>query len=86
MLAIFYLEVRDVVLFETLAWGRGYKAIILATAVVVKLSGPPKLCKADEIGELCLYSHSAADHYWGLDGVSASIFKVRLVTVYRIAN
>ncbi len=27
-------------------------------AVVVKMDGPPKLCKADEIGEICLHSHS----------------------------
>lgn len=45
-------------------------------AVVVKISGPPKLCKADEIGEICLYSHSMGTAYWGLEGVSANTFKV----------
>uniref|UniRef100_A0A183E0X8 AMP-binding domain-containing protein n=1 Tax=Gongylonema pulchrum TaxID=637853 RepID=A0A183E0X8_9BILA len=45
-------------------------------AVVVKLSGPPRLCKADEIGEICLYAHSTGSAYWGLDGLSASTFKV----------
>jgi hypothetical protein len=46
-------------------------------AVVVKLNGPPKLCKADEIGEICLYAHSTGHSFWGLEGKSASTFKVR---------
>ncbi|KAL3999067.1 AMP-binding enzyme family protein [Acanthocheilonema viteae] len=44
--------------------------------VVVKLSGPPRLCMADEVGEICLYAHSTGSAYWGLDGLSASTFKV----------
>uniref|UniRef100_A0A915KHN5 AMP-dependent synthetase/ligase domain-containing protein n=1 Tax=Romanomermis culicivorax TaxID=13658 RepID=A0A915KHN5_ROMCU len=47
-----------------------------ATAAVVKLIGPPKLCKADEIGEICLYGPSLANGYWGLEGLSLSIFKL----------
>ncbi|KHN79066.1 Disco-interacting protein 2 -like protein C [Toxocara canis] len=45
-------------------------------AVVVKTSGPPRLCRADEVGEICLYSHSTGSAYWALDGISASTFKV----------
>ncbi|VDM91385.1 unnamed protein product [Litomosoides sigmodontis] len=44
--------------------------------VVVKFSGPPRLCKADEVGEICLYAHSTGSAYWGLDGLSGSTFKV----------
>uniref|UniRef100_A0A915Q1K2 AMP-dependent synthetase/ligase domain-containing protein n=1 Tax=Setaria digitata TaxID=48799 RepID=A0A915Q1K2_9BILA len=44
--------------------------------VIVKLSGPPRLCLADEVGEICLYAHSTGSAYWGLDGLSASTFKV----------
>ena len=48
-------------------------------AVIVKTTGPPKLCQADEVGELCLYSHSTGSSYWGLDGLSANVFKVVIV-------
>lgn len=45
-------------------------------AVVVKATGQPKLCRADEVGEICLCSHSTGSAYWALDGISASTFKV----------
>uniref|UniRef100_A0A0N5ARI6 Disco-interacting protein 2-like protein C n=1 Tax=Syphacia muris TaxID=451379 RepID=A0A0N5ARI6_9BILA len=45
-------------------------------AVVIKPNGPPKLCRADEVGEICLYANSTGSAYWGLDGLSASTFKV----------
>ncbi|KAK0426918.1 hypothetical protein QR680_009967 [Steinernema hermaphroditum] len=45
-------------------------------AVVVKLSGPPRLCKTDEVGEICIHANSTGSGYWGLDGVSANTFKV----------
>jgi len=44
--------------------------------VVVKLEGSPLLCKTDEVGELCLSSGCCATGYWGLSGVSNSVFKV----------
>uniref|UniRef100_A0A5S6QD55 AMP-binding domain-containing protein n=1 Tax=Trichuris muris TaxID=70415 RepID=A0A5S6QD55_TRIMR len=47
-----------------------------ATAVVVKLNGCPNLCKADEIGEICLYARTTASFYWGLNGLSSQVFKV----------
>uniref|UniRef100_A0A914GXB6 AMP-dependent synthetase/ligase domain-containing protein n=1 Tax=Globodera rostochiensis TaxID=31243 RepID=A0A914GXB6_GLORO len=43
-------------------------------AVVVKLSGPPKLCRADEVGEICLHSPSTANCYHGLKGLSQNVF------------
>lgn len=46
------------------------------TAVVVKMQGTPNLCKADEIGEICLYGKSAASAYWGLEGISNQVFHV----------
>ncbi|CEF68538.1 Disco-interacting protein 2 homolog C [Strongyloides ratti] len=44
--------------------------------VVVKVSGIPKICKADEIGEICISSPSTGSFYWGLDGISSGTFKV----------
>lgn len=45
-------------------------------AIVVKMSGPPKLCKTDEIGEICLHAPSTASSYFGLDGLSAQRFHI----------
>ena len=47
------------------------------TMVVVKLNGPPLLCKTDEVGELCLSSNFTGTGYWGLPGRSSSSFKVQ---------
>uniref|UniRef100_A0AAF5D690 DMAP1-binding domain-containing protein n=1 Tax=Strongyloides stercoralis TaxID=6248 RepID=A0AAF5D690_STRER len=47
-----------------------------AILVVVKVSGLPKICKADEIGEICISSPSTGSFYWGLDGISSGTFKV----------
>ena len=44
--------------------------------VVVKTSGPPELCKTDEVGELCLSTSYSGASYWGLQGISNSSFKV----------
>lgn len=45
-------------------------------AIVLKANGPAKLCKADEIGEICLHAPSNATCYFGLKGVSAQTFHV----------
>lgn len=45
-------------------------------AVIVKPYGSPKLCKADEIGEICLHALSTANCYFGLKGVSQQSFAV----------
>jgi len=49
---------------------------VIGMMVVVKLEGSPQLCKTDEVGELCLSSGCCGTSYWGLPGVSNSIFKV----------
>ncbi|KAL3076785.1 hypothetical protein niasHS_011522 [Heterodera schachtii] len=45
-------------------------------AVVVKLCGAPRLCRADEVGEICLHAPSAAVCYHGLKGLSQNTFAV----------
>jgi len=52
------------------------------TMAVVKLEGPPQLCKTDEVGELCLSSNYCGTGYWGLQGVSNSMFKVHMWAYY----
>ncbi|EPB73586.1 hypothetical protein ANCCEY_07322 [Ancylostoma ceylanicum] len=51
------------------------------SVVVVKQTGPPRLCRADELGEICLCANSTGHAYWGLEGVSAATFKDGLVFV-----
>ncbi|XP_071791517.1 disco-interacting protein 2 homolog C-like [Asterias amurensis] len=44
--------------------------------VVVKVEGPPVLCKTDEIGELCVASEAVGASYWGLKGKTNATFNV----------
>ncbi|PAV86258.1 hypothetical protein WR25_16789 [Diploscapter pachys] len=44
--------------------------------VVVQLEGPSRLCKADEIGEICLCANSTGQSYWALEGQTQATFKV----------
>lgn len=46
------------------------------SVVVVKQTGPVRLCRADELGEICLCANSTGHAYWGLEGVSTATFKV----------
>ncbi|CAG0916938.1 unnamed protein product [Notodromas monacha] len=48
-----------------------------AVIVVVKLDGPPHLCKTDEVGELCIHSGVTGREFWGLPGLTNSVFKVQ---------
>ncbi|XP_064646090.1 disco-interacting protein 2 homolog C-like [Lineus longissimus] len=48
-----------------------------AMTVVVKTDGQPYLCKTDEVGEICLSSGYTGTGYWGLQGVTNSMFKVQ---------
>lgn len=48
-----------------------------ASMVVVRMDGPPFLCKTDEVGEICVSSGSAGAHYWGLKGMSNATFRVQ---------
>uniref|UniRef100_A0A915E6R1 AMP-dependent synthetase/ligase domain-containing protein n=1 Tax=Ditylenchus dipsaci TaxID=166011 RepID=A0A915E6R1_9BILA len=45
-------------------------------AVIIKPSGPTKLCKADEVGEICVHAPSTASCYFGLKGMSQQTFGV----------
>ncbi|ETN86525.1 hypothetical protein NECAME_05929 [Necator americanus] len=45
------------------------------SVVVVKQTGPSRLCRADELGEICLCANSTGHAYWGLEGVSTATFK-----------
>ena len=58
-----------------------------AAMVVVKIDGPPILCKTDEIGELCVASEAMGVNYWGLKGKSANTFNVSIcVCVFSIRD
>ncbi|XP_054168198.1 disco-interacting protein 2-like [Oppia nitens] len=48
-----------------------------AIAAVVKINGPPHLCKTDEVGEICLSTTAAGSNYWGLQGLTNSIFRMQ---------
>ncbi|XP_045464805.1 disco-interacting protein 2 isoform X3 [Harmonia axyridis] len=48
--------------------------------VVIKMEGPPFLCKTDEVGEICVNSGASGTQYWGLQGLSNSTFKVQPIT------
>ena len=52
---------------------------LLGLMVVIKLDGAPQLCKTDEVGELCVSSGCCGTGYWGLPGVSNSVFRVCLI-------
>ncbi|XP_076311921.1 disco-interacting protein 2-like isoform X3 [Tachypleus tridentatus] len=51
-----------------------------AQVAVVKVNDQPHLCKTDEIGELCVSSSMTGSAYWGLQGLTNTIFKVKLLT------
>ena len=48
-----------------------------STLVVVKIEGPPQVCKTDEVGEICMASGSVASLFWGLPGLTNTTFKIR---------
>lgn len=43
----------------------------------VKPDGVPQLCKADEIGELCVCTVATGSSYYGLTGMTKNTFEVR---------
>ncbi|XP_071502851.1 disco-interacting protein 2 homolog C-like [Diadema antillarum] len=53
-----------------------------AAMVVVKIDGPPVLCKTDEIGELCVASESVGGSFWGLKGKTNATFNVTALGEY----
>ncbi|KAK3083552.1 hypothetical protein FSP39_025271 [Pinctada imbricata] len=48
-----------------------------AMMTVVKTEGPPTLCKTDEVGELCVCAGYTGVSYWGLQGISSTVFQVQ---------
>ena len=48
--------------------------------MVIKMSGAPKLCRTDEIGEICLHAPSTGSNYFGLSGLSKQVFDVNPLT------
>ncbi|KAF3815552.1 hypothetical protein GH733_016825 [Mirounga leonina] len=47
-----------------------------ADVCVVKVEGAPYLCKTDEVGELCVSSTTTGTAYYGLLGITKSVFEV----------
>ena len=56
--------------------------LLLVKIVVVKPDGPPKLCKTDEVGELCVASGTVGSAYFGLVGKTNHTFKVGVVSIH----
>ena len=69
MVVVPFLSVVNVVFF--------FSFITLEAKIgVVKVDGPPYLCKSDEVGELCISSGATGSAYWGLAGKTNYTFKV----------
>uniref|UniRef100_A0A8C3W9I1 Disco interacting A n=1 Tax=Catagonus wagneri TaxID=51154 RepID=A0A8C3W9I1_9CETA len=51
-----------------------------ASVCVVKVEGTPYLCKTDEVGEICVASSATAAAYYGLLGITKSVFEAVPVT------
>ncbi|XP_064433653.1 disco-interacting protein 2 homolog A isoform X10 [Mirounga angustirostris] len=51
-----------------------------ADVCVVKVEGAPYLCKTDEVGELCVSSTTTGTAYYGLLGITKSVFETVPVT------
>uniref|UniRef100_A0A8C2TKS2 Disco interacting A n=1 Tax=Coturnix japonica TaxID=93934 RepID=A0A8C2TKS2_COTJA len=47
-----------------------------ANVCVVKVDGTPYLCKADEVGEICVNSGATGMAYFGLVGITKNVFEV----------
>uniref|UniRef100_A0A8C0F434 Disco interacting protein 2 homolog A n=1 Tax=Bubo bubo TaxID=30461 RepID=A0A8C0F434_BUBBB len=47
-----------------------------ANVCVVKVDGTPYLCKADEVGEICVNSGATGMAYFGLLGITRNVFEV----------
>ncbi|XP_015723232.1 disco-interacting protein 2 homolog A isoform X4 [Coturnix japonica] len=51
-----------------------------ANVCVVKVDGTPYLCKADEVGEICVNSGATGMAYFGLVGITKNVFEAIPVT------
>ncbi|XP_009464451.1 PREDICTED: disco-interacting protein 2 homolog A [Nipponia nippon] len=52
----------------------------VANVCVVKVDGTPYLCKADEVGEICVNSSATGMAYFGLLGITKNVFEAIPVT------
>lgn len=66
-------------LFMDLPWRCGVRAALMCA---VKPEGVPQLCKADEIGELCVCTVATGAAYYGLTGMTKNTFEVRRLRVH----
>ncbi len=48
-----------------------------ATLVVLKVDGPPVICKTDEVGEICMSASASGSSFWGLPGLTNATFRVK---------
>ncbi|XP_078391553.1 disco-interacting protein 2 homolog A-like isoform X3 [Cetorhinus maximus] len=46
-----------------------------ALVCIVKFEGTPHLCKTDEIGEICVSSRASGTSYYGLPGMTKTVFE-----------
>ncbi|XP_038643566.1 disco-interacting protein 2 homolog A-like isoform X3 [Scyliorhinus canicula] len=46
-----------------------------ALVCIVKFEGSPQLCKTDEIGEICVSSRASGTSYYGLPGMTKTVFE-----------
>ncbi|XP_061081761.1 disco-interacting protein 2 homolog A-like isoform X5 [Conger conger] len=51
-----------------------------ALVCVVRVDGTPSLCRTDEVGEICVSSSSSGVAYFGLPGMTKSVFQTIPVT------
>ncbi|XP_067892105.1 disco-interacting protein 2 homolog A-like [Heterodontus francisci] len=52
-----------------------------ALVCIVKFEGTPHLCKTDEIGEICVSSRASGTSYYGLPGMTKTVFEAVPVNV-----
>lgn len=53
--------------------------VVIGSLLILKIDGPPYLCKTDEIGEICIDSPYTGSGYWGLQGLTNATFKVSVL-------
>ncbi|XP_064419577.1 disco-interacting protein 2 homolog A isoform X11 [Latimeria chalumnae] len=51
-----------------------------ALVCVVKVEGTPYLCKTDEVGEICVSSSATGAAYYGLPGITKTVFECEPLT------
>ena len=57
-----------------------------SSVAVIAIDGLPILCKTDQVGEICISSSTTGNQYWGLQGLSNTVFKVQPIDNSNGAN